>query len=50
MRGLFGVLQLANIAAMDCLPSFVFYLRECAVLDKSSQHFGMVCCIALVIQ
>jgi len=104
MCGLFGVLQLANFAAMDCLPCFMFFcanvrsfwgvaagelcsdgllafyyvfcanarsfwgvaagehcsnvlpnlfyvfLRECAILEQSSQHFGIVCCIALVIQ
>ena len=32
MRGHFGVLQLANIAEMDCLPVFMWFLRECAVI------------------
>ena len=33
LRGLFGVLQLANIAAMDCLPCF--FARMCS-------HFGVL--------
>ena len=33
MRGLFGELQLANIAEMDWLPVFMCFWRECAVTD-----------------